>query len=282
MERRNPPISKKPFSYNISDEPIVISKATTDILLKQKNPDKLMALYWFYYQTAKWQNTNNAKATTQYTAKGLHWTEESVRKYKKQLISLKLISNLVSKSSDNRITGHYIHVNFIWNHLPNSTPPSFPEGGTLHTVEQTGDKCFITNNKMLNNNYINYSSLDEDKITIDLFTRFWKLYPNKKGSKGKTLSIWETICNRKNKQAPSWSIITKAIREQKETERWQDPKFIPHASTWLNQSRWLDDPNEMKNLLYNNNKPSNSNGTRAFGVKEINYRVDKIIDNRNK
>ena len=31
-----------------------------------------------------------------------------------------------------------------------------------------------------------------------------------------------------------------ALVDQKRSEQWQNPKFIPHASTWLNGERWND------------------------------------------
>jgi hypothetical protein len=76
-------------SYDINQEPIVISKITSDIFLKQKHPSDLMALYWFH--TAKWQKTNKARATTSYAAKGLKWSEDRIRRTKKILIQLGLI-----------------------------------------------------------------------------------------------------------------------------------------------------------------------------------------------
>ena len=73
-------LENKESPYDKNQEPIVISKATSDIFLKEKNPSELMALYWFYYYTAKWQGTNNAKATTFYAAKGLKWGEDKIRR----------------------------------------------------------------------------------------------------------------------------------------------------------------------------------------------------------
>ena len=83
-------------------------------------------------------------------------------------------------------------------------------------------------------------------ITPNIFEDFWSIFP-KKADKGKALTNWLKLC-KKGKNAPKWRIIRKAIMLQKETDRWQDPKFIPHPATWLNQSRWLDDPSEMSSF----------------------------------
>jgi hypothetical protein len=36
------------------------------------------------------------------------------------------------------------------------------------------------------------------------------------------------------------NILLKAIAQQKNSKQWKD-NIIPHASTWLNQSRWEDE-----------------------------------------
>ena len=82
------------------------------------------------------------------------------------------------------------------------------------------------------------------KITSSLFGEWWKEYPNKT-DKGKAKTSWDRLCQKPVKERPRFDRIMRAVRKQKETERWADPKFIPHPTTWLNQSRWLDDPKEM-------------------------------------
>ena len=81
-----------------------------------------------------------------------------------------------------------------------------------------------------------------NKITPAIFDKFWKIYP-KHPDKGKALSAWNKLCSKKER--PTWVELKKAILSQKETSRWQEKKYIPHPTTWLNQNRWLDDPSEM-------------------------------------
>jgi len=100
-----------------------------------------------------------------------------------------------------------------------------------------------TNSNNTNSNNTNSSS-DNGFITKSQFDDFWELYP-KKADKGKALSKWNTICNRKPKDRPKWRDVKRAVLQQKNTERWQDG-FIPMPTTWLNNSRWMDDPKEMK------------------------------------
>lgn len=90
---------------------------------------------------------------------------------------------------------------------------------------------------------------DPALITPKLFDAFWAMYPNKKGSKGKTRSLWIKLCmvKSKNKLVPTWIEVRRAIKRQIKSERWKEG-FIPLSSTWLNQTRWIDDPSEMKSF----------------------------------
>ncbi len=107
------------------------------------------------------------------------------------------------------------------------------------------------------------------EITASLFEKFWTLYPKKAG-KGDALSKWNTICNKPTKGRPTWVEIKKAVFNQKKSEQWQNAKYIPHASTWLNQSKWLNDPKQMKSYSRDDNKPKPESGSRRFR-KETDY-----------
>ncbi len=160
----------------------------------------------------------------------------------------------------------------IWNHIGNAPMEVYRHGNIGKDGEipiksmvlaKNGEKSpygtIYPNNKKLNNNNNNnngisaaadnnYFSLDnspKDNITQGMFDKFWQAYP-KKADKGKALTAWKDICNKPPKDRPSWKTLRKAIHHQKKSERWQEGRFIPHPATWLNQSRWLDDPKEMR------------------------------------
>jgi hypothetical protein len=113
----------KKVSYDKFQEPLVISKPIMEILLKQKKYSDLISLYLFYYYTAKWQRTDQARATTLYTAQGMNWTEERVRKAKKILIGLGLIEDITHRDETTQvILGHYIKVHFKWDFHTSDNP----------------------------------------------------------------------------------------------------------------------------------------------------------------
>jgi hypothetical protein len=72
----------------------------------------------------------------------------------------------------------------------------------------------------------------------DEFERFWLSYPRHAG-KGAAFKAWQKI----KPSLAMQEIILQAVEKQKQSRQWikQSGEFIPHASTWLNESRWDDD-----------------------------------------
>ena len=100
---------KEGIRYEYDCEPIILSKPLLDLFLKQENPADLIALYTFYYYTAKWQKTNQLKANSNYTQKGLKWGEKRFIKPKRILRKLGLIEDVFNKDTKTgKINGHYI------------------------------------------------------------------------------------------------------------------------------------------------------------------------------
>lgn len=98
----------------IENELIILSKQTLDLFLAQKNSSDLIAVYTFYYYTAKWQKTNQVKATDNYVMKGLHIGKKTFGEAKKFLLENGLISSVSTKDNKGAITGWYIKINYIW------------------------------------------------------------------------------------------------------------------------------------------------------------------------
>lgn len=68
------------------------------------------------------------------------------------------------------------------------------------------------------------------------FLMFWEAYPNKKG-KGKAWEAWQA-------RKPNIHIVLTALAWQVEQPDWtkEGGKFIPHPATWINGTRWEDEP----------------------------------------
>ena len=85
---------------------------------------------------------------------------------------------------------------------------------------------------------------DKDKVQDNTsFDIFWEAYP-RKIAKGAARDAWKKI----KPTAELSEAIVLAIGEQAQSEQWRRDggKFIPYPSTWLNQSRWEDEPGDAK------------------------------------
>jgi len=86
------------------------------------------------------------------------------------------------------------------------------------------------------NNRDNSSSLRSEELSLS-FDHFWSAYPRKVG-KQKCLRWWKS-------HKPDATLLQKmlaALEQQTRSRQWQDPQYIPHPYTWLNQGRWEDEP----------------------------------------
>jgi hypothetical protein len=128
------------YHYPVEDEPIVLSKYLMDTFLKSKYPADLISLYSFYYYTAKWQKTNQPKATDNYCMLGLKWGYDKLQRTQKELIKLGLINKVRVTNEFGRVTGWFIHVHFLWktNVNPLKTIPKPEHLKPEHLKPRTG------------------------------------------------------------------------------------------------------------------------------------------------
>ena len=74
----------------------------------------------------------------------------------------------------------------------------------------------------------------KDRVYPEDFNEWWNVYPNPSGSKKKAFEAWE--------KATDLSIDKKDLFlltcRFKQSELGKEQKYIPHATTWLNQKRW--------------------------------------------
>lgn len=68
------------------------------------------------------------------------------------------------------------------------------------------------------------------------FDDFWSAYPRKE-AKGAARTAYEKACRKIGGDDPAETLLAALALAR---ERWEDPKFIPHPATWLNQERWTD------------------------------------------
>lgn len=99
---------------DIADDLLIINKKTIDTLMKLDNCADCIALYVFYYKTAKWQKTNQIKANDEYVKKSLKWGRDKIMRTKATLKEHGLI-DVIQERKDGKISGWYIKLSYIVN-----------------------------------------------------------------------------------------------------------------------------------------------------------------------
>jgi hypothetical protein len=75
---------------------------------------------------------------------------------------------------------------------------------------------------------------ENNKSMLIDFEEFWQVYPRKVG-KGQARVAFKTALRKATKDE-----LVSAASTYAESVRSTEQNFIPHASTWLNGERWLD------------------------------------------
>ena len=97
---------------DIANELLIINKKTIDNLFTLNNCSDCVALYIFYYKTAKWQKTNCIKATDEYVKRCLKWGYDKIKKTK-QILKENGLIEIVQKRENGKIVAWYIQINYI-------------------------------------------------------------------------------------------------------------------------------------------------------------------------
>lgn len=97
---------------DIADDLLILNKLTIDKLYQLDNAADCVALYMFYYKTAKWQKTNQIKANDEYVKKCLKWGASKIRNTKATLKEQGLI-DIIQRRKDGKVCGWYIKLSYI-------------------------------------------------------------------------------------------------------------------------------------------------------------------------
>lgn len=152
---------------DIADELLIVDKRTIEHLFDLDNPADCVALYMFFYKTAKWQGTQSIKANDTYIRKCLGWGAKRVTDTKSALESAGLIRK-VARRSNGKITGHFIEVNYLLHQ--NTRKPLVDEttcGFQETNAYKTNNKCSIN----LDKNIDTKVSIDESSQNLPVRTQ---------------------------------------------------------------------------------------------------------------
>lgn len=239
------------FLENVLKTIIWTTKETYEIL-KEWGSD-VVALYMFYYYTAKWQKTNKPRATLSFAAKWTKMSEERTRKAKAYLIEKWLIEEKqeTPKKGQKWFWKMYIHLKYV---IKQGTLQAYgftdsceldswnPDTNALRKeIEMLKEK-----NKILEQQVAQLSWPTTIWTSLSLeqkekaWTEWWEQYPKKKG-KAKAKKLYMKLVD-KIGVVPLYSSVTNMIREYDSLKaKWE---FCPQYPQWdirLNKWRYEDE-----------------------------------------
>jgi hypothetical protein len=147
---------------DIADELLIVDKRTIEHLFSLDEPADCVALYMFFYKTAKWQGNRSIKANDVYIRKCLGWGAKRVTNTKRILEDAGMIHKVVRKQ-DGKITGHFIEVAYLLHH--NTRNPLVDES-TCGFGETNTNKEYIKYSKRITNNVDTKVSTDESSQNL--------------------------------------------------------------------------------------------------------------------
>ena len=260
---------------DIAETLLIINRQTVDRLFYMQNCADCIALYMFYYKTAKWQKTNCIRAVDDYTKKCLNWGSDRLRKTKQILKSEGLIEVVQSRNSQN-ISGWYIKINYIVpTDIITQAAESLQEARTLESKNtrkqehlkptsrfQTTNALINTNNMLKEDNSQvknkNINNKSKNNLTINSknskFDLFWENCP-RKHNKEKSLQKYLYIVN---SGIPEEILISKMkLYAEYVTVTNIDTKYICTPIGWLSAKKW-EDAIEIPNQFSNNSQIDNT------------------------
>lgn len=119
--------------------------------------------------------------------------------------------------------------------------------------KQTSNRFILCRDDKINTVGVSKSTLNTKRViqrdyTVE-FNQWWDLYPRKDGSKRKAFELWKKITDKEI----SHQKLLEFTKMFKVSINGTESKFIPHATTWLNQRRF-ETVEENKNIKINLNQ----------------------------
>ena len=203
---------------DLAEDLLVINKYTIDALFHLENAADCVALYVFYYKTAKWQKTNMIKANDSYIKKSLNWGVDRIKRTKQTLKEHGLI-DIVQRRRDGKIAGWYVQVSYIV---------------AQRTAEDISIKVLDDSNNTQKQQVEPATSGDDDinalKLQIKCLKKENDMLKNKIYKRARKAGVDKTTVldgiTRYNAQ----------IKANKTAS-----KYIMQGSTWFNGKRWEDE-----------------------------------------
>lgn len=133
--------------FKLEEKLMITDVKTVSFLLERENGSDVLALYFFYYKTAKLQKTNQVRATDSFCMVGLKWGETRFRKAKKILEGLNLVEQFKSAKADGK---WYLRINYIKSNSSQNEVVRSEPNSSQKQVLRSGGQMLKTEDKDIN------------------------------------------------------------------------------------------------------------------------------------
>jgi len=116
-------------------------------------------------------------------------------------------------------------------------------GGVL-TGEHPCNHHITINKPIMSENLFGEEESNLKPILQNRFEEFWSKWVDRTQPKAPAKKAWEKIVGKKHSYDVQEYILNALENQKKSKKHLGKQDFLPHASTWLNQERWLDEVQE--------------------------------------
>jgi len=145
--------------------------------------------------------------------------------------------NGINKHADEKIAAYYAYIEKQKaNGKQGGRPKHKPTANPPHSQNNPVPSQTLTTKPLTTKPETSIKPSMRKNAHEDLFNHFWNEYPKKVG-KLAALKAWQ-------KASPEIELVLNALHWQKASSAWMkdDGQYIPNPATYINQSRWLDEP----------------------------------------
>lgn len=202
----------------------------------------------------------------------LETSERDIQRAHALLLEQKLIIKKARYSKSGQQLPNLLYLNipqsFVDNFLNGDCKITANGGGRVSGGRGEGVSMAPLNNKINNKKLLSSCASKAARPVDKSFDEFWKRYPKKKNKEE---------AKRKWKKIPPEVIplILEKLEQQKAHElQWQNPEYIPLASTYLHNKRWEDEivtASPKKLVINKSNKPEIHSTVREWAPGHPGY-----------
>lgn len=188
---------------------------------------------------------------------GRYWTFNSMKAFIEifPYLSEKKIRNALKHLQDEGLilTGNFNRSSYdrtLWYAFSDLAESILPKGQMEESKKANGNNRkggpIPDNNAPENKDINNKRRRSASDISDERFNGFWREYP-KHVAKQSAIKAWEKL----NPDDELVERIITAVQKQKKWDQWKQDngKYVPYASTWLNQGRWDDEQTKIEGGL---------------------------------